>query len=140
MHFRLDQDEDGYPPVAVESVWAKKTVTPHEYVLDNVPFFARDATVGDVVIARDEDGHLWFEKIVVRSGNSLLRVVFFDRSCVDEIRKHLESLGCSTEYDKAHNLVAVSVPPSVALTAIQDYLRAESDAERIDYEEAILGQ
>lgn len=67
VHFRLVQDEDGYPPAAVESVWAQPTTKAGEYVLDNVPFFARDATIGDVVAVREEDSHLWFERVVCRS-------------------------------------------------------------------------
>ncbi len=37
--FELQQDEDGYPPVTRESLWA----TPTDgglYRLDNIPFFA----------------------------------------------------------------------------------------------------
>ena len=37
--FRLDQDEDGYPPVQTESVWAIP-FGEGTYILDNVPFFA----------------------------------------------------------------------------------------------------
>ena len=83
VHFRLVQDEDGYPPVSVESVWAQPSTKAGEYVLDNIPFFAREATIGDVVQVREEEGHLWFDKVVRRSQNSLVRVVFFDRAAVE---------------------------------------------------------
>jgi hypothetical protein len=140
VHFRLVQDEDGYPPAAVESVWAQPTTKPGEYVLDNVPFFAREATIGDVVLVRDEDGHLWFDKVVRRSQNSLVRVVFFDRTCVERVNERLVSLGCSTEYITAHNLLAVSIPDTVSLRDVQGYLQSEAGSGILDYEEPILRQ
>jgi hypothetical protein len=140
VHFQLVQDEDGYPPAAVESVWAQPTTKPGEYVLDNVPFFARDATIGDVVLVREEDGHLWFNKVVHRSTNSLLRVVFFDRTAVERVNERLVNLGCSTEHLKAHNLLAVSIPDTVNLRDVQSYLQSEAGAGVLDYEEPILRQ
>src|SRR5512140_2416623 len=140
VYFRLVQDEDSYPPAAVESVWAQPSTKAGEFVLDNVPFFAREATIGDVVQVREEDGHLWFEKVVRRSQNSLVRVVFFDRASVERVNERLVNLGCSTEYIKAHNLLAVSIPSTVNLREVQGYLQAEAGAGTLDYEEPILRQ
>jgi len=140
VHFRLIQDADGYPPVAAESLWAQPGVNAGEYVIDNVPFFASNATLGDTVLVREEDGHWWFERLIRRSGNSLVRVVFFDQACIERLSERLISLGCATEYLMDHNILAVSVPDTANLTAVQDYLRAEASAGSIDYEEPILRQ
>lgn len=140
VHFHLEQDEDGYPPVAVESLWAEPSAKPDEYVIDNVPFFVRDATIGDTVRVREKDGHRWFDGLVSRSQNSLLRVVFFDRECVETVSERLVAMGCSTEYLREHNLMAVSIPISVNLTNVQAYLQAETDAGRTDFEEPIHRQ
>ncbi len=140
IHFQLEQDEDGYPPVAVESLWAQPAGEPGAYILDNVPFFTRDATIGDTVHVREEDGNLWFESVLARSTNSLVRVVFFDRGAVQDISRQLESLGCSVEYIAAHNLLAVSIPGKVPLGSVQLCLQDEASADKIDYEEAILRQ
>jgi hypothetical protein len=140
VHFRLVQDGDGYPPVAVESIWAQPTVKAEEYVLDNVPFFAREATIGDVILVREQDGQHWFKDVVTRSMNSLVRIVFFDRTSTDRVNKDLIDLGCSTEYLKSHNLLAVSIPGTVDLGVIEDYLQKETSARTLDYEEPILRQ
>ncbi|MEW6431871.1 MAG: DUF4265 domain-containing protein [Myxococcota bacterium] len=140
VHFQLVQDEDGYPPVSVESVWAQAGTEEGEYLLDNVPFFAREATLGDVVEVREEDGHLWFNKVVHRSQNSLVRVVFFDHGAVERVNERLMTFGCSTEYLKAHHLLAVSIPRTVNLREVQAYLQAEAAAGILDYEEPILRQ
>ena len=140
IHFQLQQDEDGYPPVAAESIWALPGSHANEYVVDNVPFFERDATLGDVILARKEDGNLWFEKVARRSENSLIRITFFDRGVVEEVCKSLAALGCVTEALKQYNLVAVSIPANIDLSDVQAYLQAQARAGALDYEEAILRQ
>lgn len=45
--FRLEQDEDDYPPFAVEDLWALATDKPAEFVIDNIPFFVRAVALGD---------------------------------------------------------------------------------------------
>src|SRR5215510_7558701 len=94
--FRLAQDSDDYPPVAVESVWATRA-TPKGYTLDNIPFFVREATFGDIVEAVEDGEGTWFLKLLIPSANSLLRVVLFDTTRLNELRQHLAELGCSTE-------------------------------------------
>lgn len=140
IHFRLEQDEDGYPPVAVESLWAEPGVKAGEYVIDNVPFFVRNVTIGDAVLVREEDGNLWFDGILSRSQNSLVRVVFFDHNCVESVGRRLVAMGCSTEYLREHNLMAVNIPRDITLTDVQAYLQSEAGAGKLDYEEPILRQ
>ncbi len=140
VHFQLEQDEDDYPPVAVESVWATPGQGPGRFVLDNVPFFTRDATLGDEVAVSVAEGGYWFESVVNRSGNSLIRVVFFDTSHRDRVMQDLQALGCSTESLAAHSLVAVNVPEQVPLRTVREYLQGETAADHLDYEEPILRQ
>ncbi len=140
IHFRLEQDEDGYPPSSVESLWAEPGEIPGEYIIDNVPFFARCVTIGDTVSVHEENEALWFDHLVSRSSNSLLRIVFFDRSCEEAVGKHLIDMGCAIEFLRKHNLMAVSIPDTVALKNVQAYLQLEAEGGRIDYEEPILRQ
>ncbi len=137
--FQLTQDDDEYPPFAVEGIWATRAV-PEGYTLDNIPFFVREATLGDTVAAKEAEGALWFSGVLVRSSNSLFRVVLFDAARADELHRHLIELGCSTEGVQHRNLVAVNVPESATLSAVQAYLHTESRKGWLDYEEAILRQ
>lgn len=140
VNFHIKQDEDGYPPVKVESVWAK-AISGGLYEVDNIPFFTRDATVGDrITVRKDEYGNLWFREAAERSTHSLIRVVFFDRDCIEDVIKKLREIGCNTERMRPYNLVAVDVPDSVSLEAVQDFLELEYSKGRIDYEEALLRQ
>lgn len=138
--FQMQQDEDGYPPITVESVWATPSEKVGEYVLDNIPFFFREATFEDTVKAYEENGQLWFDCLTVNSSNSLIRVVFHDREYEPRIEKELAGLGCEVEYFEQYNLLAVSIPGGVKLSDVQAYLAHETDAGTIDYEEPILRQ
>ena len=138
VHFRLTQDEDGYPPAAVESVWAEATDRPQEFILENVPFFARAATVGDVVRTKREDDAEWFDSLVKASTNSLVRVVFFDTTALDRVRTRLQELGCEDEYLEPHTLLAVNVPGTASMSEVRRYLDIETGSGAIDYEEPLL--
>ena len=138
--FRLSQDEDGYPPVAVESVWANATGE-NDFIIDNIPFFATEATLDDVVSAdADDEGCLWFSATKACSGHSLLRVVLFERARLTELRQQLRDLGCVSEWSGVHNVLAINVPETVALAAIQAHLHEKSLLGWLDYEEPILRQ
>lgn len=138
LHVRLEQDEEGYPPIAVESLWGEPTGAPDEYVIVNIPFFARNATLGDTVRAPERDGQRWVEGVVASGAASLLRVLFFEVDRTDEVTAELEALGCETEGLPAYRLVAVSVPADIELTRVQALLRQRQDRGELDYEEPLL--
>jgi hypothetical protein len=136
--FELQQDEDGYPPVTCESIWAT-SVGDGLYRLDNIPFFARGIAYEDIVSAVPrEDGTLGFVEVVRPSGHSTLRVIAYDAARAPALRRELESLGCDTEQSHIPNLFAVDVPPSVSLDEVRRLLEAEDASEHWEYEEACL--
>src|SRR5262249_956597 len=122
-----------------ESVWAKEEPD-GRFVLDNIPFFATQATLGDVVAATLEDGCLRYSATLERSGNSLIRVVCFRGTDPMEVRGLLEEVGCSTELFALYSLVAVNVPPSVNLEDVEAALRRGVEDGRWGYEEPLLMQ
>lgn len=135
--FPLEQDDDGYPPVNYERLWAEE-LPEGGFKVDNIPFFSREVALGDCIEATEEEGELRFERLVEESENSLIRVVYFDGTDPREIRRELDQLGCKTELDQDHTLIAVNVPKDVSLAAVQAFLA--TGGERWDYEEAILRQ
>jgi hypothetical protein len=137
--FELEQDEDGYPPAASESVWAIPLVE-DRYVIDNIPFFAREATLGDIVEVTEKDGTLYYKSTFKRSGNSLIRIVYLKETDPSVVRDKLKTFGCSSEWDETHHLIAVSVPPEVKLSDVQVFLQDGFEQGNWDYEEPILMQ
>ncbi|MFI6919799.1 DUF4265 domain-containing protein [Nonomuraea spiralis] len=58
VHFRMDIDEDGWPPASVEGLWAID-LGDGTARLDNTPWFVRGVASGDVIrVARDDEGVL----------------------------------------------------------------------------------
>ncbi|MBS0555483.1 MAG: DUF4265 domain-containing protein [Proteobacteria bacterium] len=137
INFCLMPDADGYPPVSVESLWANPSG--NNYVIDSIPFFTSEATLGDLVrVKRGEGDALWFEGVERPSGHSLLRAVFFDEASVGEVIASLVAAGCDTERMNVFKLLAIDVPEDVSLADVQRILQQESAAGRLDYEEPIL--
>jgi hypothetical protein len=138
----LEQDEDGYPPVSSERIWALETSKGH-YKLDNIPFFARELALGDIVSAVPEEGAdegiLRYQQVIEPSGHSTFRVLVYDETQVQEVCSLLERLGCGTEQSHLSRLVAIDIPPTVSLETVRQALEPGRAQERWDYEEACLG-
>src|SRR3954465_12191859 len=115
--FRLEKDEDGYPPDDWESLWAFP-VDDGLYTLGNVPFFARRISWGDIVSVERKGDELHFRELVRTSGHSVLRVIVYDQSDVDEVHEKLRRMNCDTEQSHLPSLLSVDVPPSVDLDEV----------------------
>lgn len=79
--FDLEQDDSGYPPYQVESLWALPVET-GGYRIDNIPWYVREIACGDVVaVLPGEDDRLRFSgEILHRSGNRTMRVRLAEES------------------------------------------------------------
>ena len=138
--FTLEQDEDGYPPISVESVWARKTPD-NFYEIDNISFYVRGISYKDVVNAeRDDEGALYFKSVVRRAGHSTVRVIVSDLKDRDDLQKKLEDFGCSWEGSNQPSLIAVDIPPEVKLASVLQFLQHGFEQERWDYEEAFIAE
>ena len=138
IYFSIEQDTDGYPPVAVESVWAKKTATENLFEIDNIPFFTRAATLGDIVSGEYSDGTIWFKSLIRPAQSSLIRVVLYDVSKRPFVIENLINLVCIVERFDQYKLLAISIPNMHLFDDIVKFLDSESKNEVLDYEEAIL--
>jgi hypothetical protein len=137
--FPLEPDDDGYPPVGAERVWTRE-VAEGQFVIDNIPFFATQATLDDVVEAHENEGVLEYTATLRRSGNSLIRVIYYKGTDPADVRRQLEALGCTTELCGAFAIIAVNVPPNVKPDDVQTLLRHGFEEEKWDYEEPLLMQ
>jgi hypothetical protein len=137
--FRIERDVDGFPPVAAEGVWARPTEA-GLYVVDNIPFFARAATLGDTVAVETEGGRLWYRTTVQASANSLLQVLTLTSEAVDDVVTLLRRLGCSLERDATGQLLAVNVPPEAPLPMVLAHLAVLASGGLLAYEAVLLRQ
>lgn len=134
--FKLQQD-DGYPPVAHERLWAMPLPNGN-FLIDNIPFYAWGISAEDEVEAETIDGELYFKSLVKPSGISTFRLILADPETNAQVRAHLESLGCKSEYNQLIGLVAVEVPSSTLIQPFLDYIVGEKVKGAIDFEESAL--
>lgn len=133
--FEVNNDDGS---IDIESMWA--IVEPGGYKVDNIPFYATSIAVGDVVRAEpDADGLLRYSGLVSPSGHSTVRIWVSKKEDVENIRKELRSMGCSTEMHLSR-LVSVDIPPSLSYPYVKNYLEKLENGGILEYEEACLGQ
>lgn len=137
IYFHLERDEDGYPPVAVESMWAIQLLN-GRLRIDNIPFYMMGISCGDEVEALLENGELWFKSLTKKSGNSTFRIIPIDPQFLEKIRVDLNALGCQSECHKKAVLIAVEVPASVSIQPFLNYIVEAQKKGILDFEEAAL--
>lgn len=114
----------GWPPVSSELLWGRCTGENGRYAIDNIPFFATDINLGDVVEVTPENGQLLFSRVVRRSGHSTIRLLLNDPESATRVREQLESRGCESEQDTIPHLIAVDIPKYDLLDSVKDFVEA----------------
>lgn len=142
VHFDLPRDDDGWPPVAVESLWAE-TVGGDVVRLTNVPWFVRGVAIGDLIrVERDSDGVLWAAEHLEWSGNCTIRVVPSPsgplRGSRQRVLDTFQPFGVTGEGIQQFGLVALEVPPGADLAGVQRVLRAGARDGWWEYEEGCV--
>jgi hypothetical protein len=143
--FKLQRDQDDYPPADWEWLWAKR-VNVNTYKLDNVPFFAKGVGLGDIIAAKTTQEGLVFASLIEPSGHSTLRVVVLRgnlteqevQRLVEDFRETLRGMGCSTELSHIPNLFSVDVPPGVSYHLVTMFLSLKEEEGLVEYEEACV--
>lgn len=129
---------DGPSGPDVESLWARKQ--DEGYAIDNIPFYAINVALGDIVRVRArDDGALWFDCVVCSSGHSTIRLWFAREDDVAAVRSQLRAMGCPSELSELSRLVAVDIPRDVPYPEVKRYLDQGEANETFEYEEACFG-
>lgn len=135
-------DADDWHGHSSESLWAKSTDTPGEFILENAPFFARDVSFGDRVAAQYRDGTHFFKQVVARSGHSTYRVIpqRVEGLLVpmDATLHLLMNEGCRFEKGKVGNMpfVVVDVPKDSSADRCYGALKSADAADMLHFEVA----
>ena len=99
----------------IETLWAFD-LGDGTFRLDSTPWYQYDVSYQDIVAAKPtEDGMLFFDRVIAKSGYRTLRVRS-DSPVPAALLEALVSLGCSYEGAKP-TFIAVDVPPGVDLDA-----------------------
>lgn len=126
VHFRLEVDEDGWPPASVESLWAvdlgNGTVR-----LDNTPWFVRGVASDDIIrVETDDEGVRWAGETLRASGNCTIRLIPLrdggSGAARQTVLETFHRLGTTGEGIEQFRMVALDVPPSADLPRIRKLL------------------
>ncbi|WP_330320460.1 DUF4265 domain-containing protein [Streptomyces clavifer] len=142
VHFRMEVDEDGWPPASIESLWAVKlgngTVR-----LDNTPWFVRGVASGDIIrVELEDDGVLYARETIQPSQNCTIRlIVLKDEGSAAARQTVLETfhrLGTTGEGIERFRMVALDVPPEADLPKIRKLLEHGAAKEWWHWEEGCV--
>ncbi|WP_345943928.1 DUF4265 domain-containing protein [Streptomyces sp. SID3212] len=126
VHFRMDMDEDGWPPASVESLWAVD-LGDGTVRLDNTPWFVRGVASGDIIkVGLDGEGVRWAGETVRASGNCTIRLIVLkdggSASACESVLKIFHRLGTTGEGIEQYQMVALDVPTDADLPRIRELL------------------
>jgi hypothetical protein len=144
VRFALDQDEDGWPPVKSEGLWAVP-LGGDQFRIDNTPWFARGISADDVVEAMaGSDGVLWATQRLESGGRQTIRVMaLLDGSLSGDpevVRAQFTPLGVTGEIAQHYRMVALDVPPGIALAPVKSLLVAGERDGRWVFDEGCVSQ
>jgi hypothetical protein len=135
--FYLEQDEDGWPPVTRENLWAVD-LGEGRYRIDNIPFYVLGVSDGDLVAAvTEEDGRLVFSELVEASSNSTFRLFVSDEEETSKARKMFRDLGCPSEL-VSPRFISIHIPGSVTMRPIASLIEQGEKDGRWEFEEGAL--
>ncbi|MET9604813.1 DUF4265 domain-containing protein [Streptomyces sp. NPDC006512] len=142
VRFRMDIDEDGWPPASVESLWAVD-LGDGTVRLDNTPWFVRGVASGDIVkVESDGDGVLWAGETVRPSQNCTIRLIVLkdDGSAAarQSVLEVFHRLGTTGEGIEQFRMVALDVPPEADLPRIRALLEDGEAKEWWHWEEGCV--
>jgi len=133
--FLVEPDENGYPSVSLEEIWCT-SAGGDKFIIDNIPFYARDVSMGDEISTEIRDGERWFKKVAKLSRNTTVRVFARKSEIAPMLVPTLQSFGGMIEKMEGSPLIAVSLPASADIEGVMDYLDRESNAGSIGFEES----
>ncbi|MFD8664871.1 DUF4265 domain-containing protein [Streptomyces microflavus] len=142
LHFRMDVDEDGWPPASVESLWAVD-LGDGTARLDNTPWFVRGVASGDIIkVEPDSEGLLWAGETVRASENCTIRLIVLKDSGSAAARQSVleifHKLGTTGEGIERYGMVALDVPPQADLQRIRKLLEHGEAKEWWRWEEGCV--
>jgi hypothetical protein len=127
--------EDG--SAEVETLWAHDLGS-DRYRLANCPFYAYGVSWEDIIHAPfdPQEGFPTFQRVLEKSGNRTIRIVFDDESVesgkAKSVLDGIMALGCDYE-GATKTYLSINVPPDIDLDAVVDFLiRKNAEWEHAD--------
>lgn len=138
--FELEVDDDGWPPVSSERVWATH-LGGDAYRIGNAPWFVLDLAVDDVVEATppDPDSQPVFVRLLEPSDHITIRLIVYStgplRGDLARAMQPFVDLGAWGEGAQGYAMVALDIEPTLPLAEMKRLLVAGEQDGSWAYEE-----
>jgi hypothetical protein len=136
--YRLDPNEDGYPPISVELLNAMR-VSPGVFRIENAPFFSPNVSYRDIVsaCASVAEGQFDFVELLQASDFTSISIILLDPKMDEFLMDLLRGLHCVLEYGEfgVYRVLAVAVPPATDYRALRAQLEDLEGRELISFAE-----
>jgi hypothetical protein len=121
-----------------ETLWCD--IDGENFIVDNIPMIAKRISLGDTIKAEfdEEEKRYYFDDFVLTSGNSTIRIFFYNNDLIELTRKWLNNVGCESEVLLARSTVAVNIPKEIDYVPIRNYLEEGEKNKKWVYEESCL--
>jgi len=122
-----------------ESIWCS-IIGENQFKIDNIPFIANRIALDDIILAEfdENENAYYFDDFVSISGNTTIRLFFYETNYIEDTRRILSKYGCETEVLLQKKIVAVNVPKQVDYSVIKHYLDNGEFKNKWIYEESCL--
>jgi hypothetical protein len=139
IYFRLEKDEDNYPPRAWEALRAEQLADPNLYRIKSVPFYAKQVAYDDEVQTTTSPEGFFpvFEQVTKRSGFSTVRLWLHENEDRSAIVNFFAARGCLLEFELNNRLVALAIPER-GFESLSEYICEQKDLGRWDAEDGHL--
>lgn len=130
-HYNTPEGEYG-----IESAWA--IPINGNFKLDNILFYAKDYSLGDIVSVENRNGELYASGLVEESGHSTVRILFNNLNDVIPTREYLNKMGCESEISDVKFLISLDIPPNVNYQDVRTFLEEGEASSKWSYEESCI--
>ena len=122
--------------IAEESVWVQSSG--ENYKIDNIPFYAPNLALNDIISVEDDEGILYFDELIKPSGHSTIQIIFFKEEEIKRVLKIIGELNCQWEGIENQPYYAVDVPPKAQYSKVKFFLDKEFSNGVLDFKESCL--
>lgn len=133
--FELTQEDD-WPPVAAETLWARRE-DDQSVVIDNPPFFVQGIAVGDAVEVESQPaGPPRFVSKLASGGHSTVQVIVLDDDLGPGLRETIRDAGCYVEGSPWPALFSIDLQSRDELLWLRELLDELVGQQRVEYKVA----
>lgn len=108
------------------------------YQLKAVPAFANNLAYNDIISVEEENGYLFFDKLIRPSGHSVVHLAILEPMSSNSIISSLLSLNLGLNYLHNNLYLVIDIPSHIDYSEVKQILEKEASLGNIDYKEACL--